>query len=256
MPNAQPHGSVLTTSATLASGITSGTFTRSGASSIVAVALTYNGDFVGGGFTDVSYGADALQFLTGATQGGNVSVEFWAWPEFGTYPTETSAAVVANSASVGVTIVMTVFEIAHTSNHSPSTVPNVLDSITASGTAIPVTATLTGGGAGVSLPTGIIPAEACAMFAVAGAYSSAINSPSLALTSGTQLQNMNAGAPPVEVAHGLAWMPATGSADTIEWTGTIPLGTGWAEAMMCVVGTRIIGVARAGGVIPYEYVGG
>jgi hypothetical protein len=142
---------------------------------------------------------------------------------------------------------MTVFNIAWSANRK-STYSNGTTVATANGTATPITTTQAANGVDVLLPKGTIPAVNSALFAVCGAYSNLINSPSIAISSGTVLQNVNVGAPPNEISHGVAW--TVDPNDTISWTATIPLTTGWCQLQIEYVGSRLIGFTRPVGTVP------
>jgi hypothetical protein len=248
MPYATPVKVQTATSAGAAS-ITSDPFDLIGSHSNLAFCVTYTGEFIGNPITVATFGGNALTFGVGnSPAGGAVAEEMWYLD--GIIPTSGDTGYI-EWAVAPTNAIFSIVEVANTVRAETEAMMRQTGSD--GGVAFPASSTLaTLGNVSFDRPNQSVSGLFGAMLATCSAIGNLLVAPALSIVTGTQLANTDTGTPPDAISQGIGWTPVTGGADVIEWDGTLPVGGSWCQGIAEVPGTRIVGILRAGGVVPFN----
>lgn len=215
--------------ATLASSVTTPTYTRESLTSGIYVAAAYNSDITGSA-TSVTYGADSLGLIERKASGAtNATIEIWG--ASGSQLTETSATcTVTYPIGSLYSIIVGLIEVRYPTGKN---LPNVNNN-DASGTTSPATCSITTADTDEGRQGTITsPASDHLLLGACVMYSGASGA-TLSITSGTTILQTTAGAGLTHITMGFAYKQATGASDTISWD--ISVDREWGEAMIEIAG--------------------
>jgi hypothetical protein len=198
------------TAATAAS-CTTGTLARHGGpGSTICVLIAHLGDVLSTPVTSVTYGSDNLSFIAGQSSGvGNIGIELWATAT----PTVTSDVVTVNfGAGTSTSIIVSAFELVFCGATGFAATVNG-----GSGTASPITASVTAGGGEGRTSTIFVPTDSIIIGMGSEYVSTSLST--MNLTSGTGiLSPTTAGSTVNKIAAASAFTAATGGSDTLSWS--------------------------------------